>query len=106
MSPTRTDKEASHAYKLTKEDFRVIQVLAKRGVYQNDIAAELAMIVSRSLIMERMCDWHFDYTSDCQDTSMHRIGIEGATVSPTRQCVCTPPARTTSLLSGHFSSAG
>jgi transposase len=37
---------------LTKEDFRVIQALAKRGVYQNDIAAELGVhpkTVSRAL---------------------------------------------------------
>jgi transposase len=37
---------------LTKEDFRVIQTLAKRGVYHNDIAAELGVhpkTVSRAL---------------------------------------------------------
>jgi len=37
---------------LTQEDFRVIQALAKRGVYQNDIAAELGVhpkTVSRAL---------------------------------------------------------
>jgi transposase len=37
---------------LTKEDYRVIQALAKRGVYQNDIAAELGVhpkTISRAL---------------------------------------------------------